>query len=67
LSALPDEEEPAGVRILETRVIRVHAHERIVKPGTQRIDTSRWSPLLYVFRDYFGTGARLASNFRVEK
>lgn len=67
LSALEGEAETPGVRILETRVVRVHAHEHIVRPGTQRIDTSRWSPLLYVFRDYFGTGARLASNFRVEK
>ena len=67
MSALPEEDEPPGVRMLETRVVRVHAHERVVKPGTQRIDTSRWSPLLYVFRDYFGTGAKLASNFRVEK
>jgi flavin reductase (DIM6/NTAB) family NADH-FMN oxidoreductase RutF len=67
LTQLEGESEAPAVRILETHVVRVHAHERIVKPGTQRIDTSRWSPLLYVFRDYFGTGSKLGANFRVER
>jgi flavin reductase (DIM6/NTAB) family NADH-FMN oxidoreductase RutF len=52
--------------LLETRVVRVHAHEGIVVPGTNHIDTSKWSPLLYVFRHYFGTGERLGRNFRAE-
>jgi flavin reductase (DIM6/NTAB) family NADH-FMN oxidoreductase RutF len=67
LKKLEGEDEAPEVRILETHVVRVHAHEHIVRPGTQRIDTSRWSPLLYVFRDYFGTDVRLGSNFRVER
>jgi len=47
-------------------VRRVHAHERIVVPGTQHIDTEAWSPLLYVFRHYFGVGGRVGKNFRDE-
>jgi flavin reductase (DIM6/NTAB) family NADH-FMN oxidoreductase RutF len=53
-------------RIVETHVQRVHALERIVKPGTNHIDTQHWSPMLYVFRHYFGTGPELARSFRAE-
>jgi flavin reductase (DIM6/NTAB) family NADH-FMN oxidoreductase RutF len=58
-------DDPAFV-LLEAQVLRVHAHEEIVVPGTQHVDTARWSPLLYVFRHYFGTGQRLGRNFRAE-
>jgi len=52
--------------ILETRVLRTHAHHDIVVDGTQHVDTGRWQPLLYVFRHYFGTGPRLARTFKSE-
>ena len=45
---------------------RVHARSYMVRPGTNHIDTSRWSPLLYVFRHYFGTGVELGRTFRAE-
>ncbi len=64
-TAVEGEEEPDFL-MLEMQVSRVHAHESIVVPGTQYIDTQRWSPLLYVFRHYFGTGERLGRNFRAE-
>ncbi|HEX7643376.1 MAG TPA: flavin reductase family protein [Burkholderiaceae bacterium] len=51
---------------LEMQVLRVHAHENILHDGSDHIDTSRWSPLLYVFRHYFGAGSRLGRNFRSE-
>jgi flavin reductase (DIM6/NTAB) family NADH-FMN oxidoreductase RutF len=54
------------IRILELKVVQVHAHAGIVRPGSDHIDTARWSPLLYVFRHYFGTGPRLGRNFRAE-
>ncbi len=38
----------------------------IVVPGTSHIDTARWSPLLYVFRHYFGTGPDLGRTFKSE-
>ncbi len=64
-SAALDGEE-RDFMLLEMQVTRVHAHDAIVVPGTQHIDTRRWSPLLYVFRHYFGTGERLGRNFRAE-
>jgi flavin reductase (DIM6/NTAB) family NADH-FMN oxidoreductase RutF len=60
-----DGKNPAFM-MLETRVVCVHAHEDIVIPGTNHVDTVKWSPLLYVFRHYFGTGERLGRNFRAE-
>jgi flavin reductase (DIM6/NTAB) family NADH-FMN oxidoreductase RutF len=53
-------------RIVETHVERVHASSSIVKPGTSHIDPQRWSPLLYVFRHYFGTGQEIGRSFRAE-
>lgn len=53
-------------RIVETQVTRVHVHRSLVIEGTNHIDTTRWSPLLYVFRHYFGTGNELGRNFRAE-
>jgi flavin reductase (DIM6/NTAB) family NADH-FMN oxidoreductase RutF len=60
-----DGDDP-GFVLLEAKVLQVHAHEDIVVPGSQHVDTGRWSPLLYVFRHYFGTGGRLGRNFRAE-
>ncbi|MBB6485587.1 flavin reductase family protein [Rhizobium lusitanum] len=69
-SHAPGGERPAerqeGFWIIETKAIRVHAHRDIVIPGTNHIDTSRWSPLLYVFRHYFGTGQDLGRTFKAE-
>lgn len=45
-------------RIVETYIQRVHADRRLVDANTSHIDTSAWSPSLYVFREYFGTGKR---------
>jgi flavin reductase (DIM6/NTAB) family NADH-FMN oxidoreductase RutF len=53
-------------RIVETHVQRVHASSSIVKPETSHIDPQRWSPLLYVFRHYFGTGEEIGRSFRAE-
>ncbi len=53
-------------RIVETHVQHVHALTQVVKPGTNHIDPQRFSPLLYVFRHYFGTGPEIARSFRAE-
>lgn len=52
--------------IVETHVEYVHGHPDIVVPGTDHIDPNRWTPLLYVFRHYFGTGPDLGATFRAE-
>lgn len=59
-------EQAGGYAILEMEVLRVHAHEEIVIPGTQHIDPARYHPLFYVFRHYFGRGSRLGRTFKAE-
>jgi flavin reductase (DIM6/NTAB) family NADH-FMN oxidoreductase RutF len=59
--------QPTVHLIAEAQVLRVHAHRSIVVPGTHHIDTARWSPLLYVFRHYFGTGEHLGKTFKAER
>lgn len=39
---------------VECEVLRVHADERIVVPGTHHVDPSRWSPPIFSFRRYHG-------------
>ena len=60
------EARPEAFQIVETKVVRVHAHPDIVIPGTNHIDTATWEPLLYVFRHYFGTGPDLGRTFKAE-
>ena len=52
--------------IIQARVLRVHADERIVVPGTSYVDPGAWSPLIYNFRHYFGLGSELGESFRTE-
>ena len=59
-------EQREAFQIIEVKVARVHAHRGIVIPGTNHIDTTKWSPLLYVFRHYFGTGPDLGRTFKAE-
>lgn len=59
-------ERPEAYRIVEARVVRVHALRSVVVPGTNHVDAGKWSPLLYVFRHYFGTGADLGRTFKAE-
>ncbi len=59
-------ERPEAFQIIEARILRVHVHRDIVAPGTDRIDTAKWSPLLYVFRHYHGTGPDLGRTFKAE-
>lgn len=60
----PGQDAPA-LTSLELRCLRVHVHNRIVDDG-RRIDIDAWSPLFYVFRHYFGKGARLGKSFRAK-
>ncbi|MCR8641123.1 flavin reductase family protein [Paenibacillus sp. N1-5-1-14] len=51
--------------IIETQVSKVHAHADILLEH-QYIDPSKWSPLIYNFRHYFGLGERLGNNRRAD-
>ena len=59
-------ESAATFAIVETDVTRVHVGNDLVRPGTQHIDPLQWSPLLYVFRHYFGASRHLGKTFRAE-
>ena len=61
-----DGEDRPGFLLFETQVLLTHAHADIVHAGSSHIDTARWSPLLYVYRHYFGAGERLGRNFRAQ-
>ena len=52
--------------VVQAKVLRVHADERVVVPGTSYVDPGAWSPLIYNFRHYFGLGSELGESFRTE-
>jgi hypothetical protein len=37
-------------------VVRAHAAEHLIVPGTQHIDPLRWDPLIMKFCEFFGGG-----------
>ncbi|WP_442604247.1 flavin reductase family protein [Paenibacillus sp. KN14-4R] len=51
--------------IIETQVLQVHAHATILRENNH-IDPSKWSPLIYNFRHYYGLGDALGKNRRAE-
>ncbi|KWW20682.1 MULTISPECIES: flavin reductase family protein [Peribacillus] len=51
--------------IVETQAVHVHAHEAIIIEENH-IDPTKWSPLIYNFRHYFGLGNQLGKTFRSE-
>jgi flavin reductase (DIM6/NTAB) family NADH-FMN oxidoreductase RutF len=65
-SAQVDFDAGGNFLIIQAKVLRVHADERIVVPGTSYVDPAAWSPLLYNFRHYFGLGPELGESFRTE-
>lgn len=52
--------------MVDCEVVRVHADQRIVIPGTNYIDPDVWSPLIYNFRHYHGITEGIGHNFRSE-
>lgn len=57
--------EAPALSCFELKKLKVHARKAIVD-GENRIDIDAWSPLFYVFRHYFGKGARLGRSFRAK-
>ncbi|RZU21856.1 flavin reductase (DIM6/NTAB) family NADH-FMN oxidoreductase RutF [Streptomyces sp. BK239] len=51
-------------RIVECEVVRVHVRDDLVVPGTQHVDPSAWSPLIYNFRHYHGLSPEVGFGFR---
>ncbi|WP_163527218.1 flavin reductase family protein [Halobacillus ihumii] len=51
--------------IVEVQAVHVHAHKNIIMDH-HHVDPSKWSPLIYNFRHYFGLGDELGKTFRAE-
>jgi flavin reductase (DIM6/NTAB) family NADH-FMN oxidoreductase RutF len=49
--------------IVEAHVVRVHADQRVVVPGTDHVAPALWSPLIYNFRHYFSLGSQHGHSF----
>jgi len=54
----------AGAAV-EVRVVKAHVREDLVVQG-KHVDPTRWQPLIYNFRHYFGLGTELGKTFRAE-
>jgi flavin reductase (DIM6/NTAB) family NADH-FMN oxidoreductase RutF len=52
--------------VVQADIIACRAAPGIVVPGTDHIDPSRWSPLIYNFRHYHGLDTEVGASFRAE-
>ena len=60
-----DPDEESGVFAVEVRVIKIHADEQLIIDG-RHIDPTKWDPLIYNFRHYYGLGKELGKTFKAE-
>ncbi|MDR4435174.1 flavin reductase family protein [Bacillus tequilensis] len=58
-------EYDSSFAIVETQALHFHAEERIIL-NENHINPSKWSPLIYNFRHYFGLGRERGKTFRSE-
>ncbi|OEH93553.1 flavin reductase family protein [Bacillus solimangrovi] len=58
-------EHSSNFAIIEIKAIQVHAHEDITI-NENHVDPSKWNPLIYNFRHYFGLGNEVGKTFRSE-
>lgn len=61
-----DADASGELTVVQAEVLRVHADERLVVPGTDHVDPARWNPLIYNFRHYFGLGRQHGHSHRSE-
>ncbi len=55
--AADDPRQGGGVRVIETRVLRVQVHDSVRAAGEpDRIDPDRWRPLIMSFQRFYGLG-----------
>lgn len=54
-----------GGAAVEVRVVKAHVREDLVVQG-KHVDPTKWQPLIYNFRHYFGLGTELGKTFRAE-
>jgi flavin reductase (DIM6/NTAB) family NADH-FMN oxidoreductase RutF len=53
-----------GVAV-EVEILRVHLRRDFILKGDY-VDPTRWQPLIYNFRHYYGLGSELGKTFRAE-
>lgn len=61
-----DADASGDFTVVQAEVLRVHADERLVVPGTDHVDPARWNPMIYSFRHYFGLGRQHGHSHRSE-
>jgi flavin reductase (DIM6/NTAB) family NADH-FMN oxidoreductase RutF len=54
-----------GGAAVEVQILRVHIRKDFVQRENY-VDPSRWQPLIYNFRHYYGLGSELGKTFRSE-
>lgn len=60
------DDESGELAVVHARSRAVHVDDRITLAGTSYIDPSRWRPLIYNFRHYYGLGERRGIARRAE-
>lgn len=58
--------ERDGYAIIELKIVQVHACESLIMDN-DKIDPTKWQPLIYNFRHYQGLGDLLGKNFRASR
>lgn len=59
-------DEDGGLAVVHARSTAVHVDDRLAVADTSYIDPSRWRPLIYNFRHYYGLGERRGIAQRAE-
>lgn len=59
-------DEDGGLVVVHARSTAVHVEDRLTVADTSYIDPSRWRPLIYTFRHYYGLGKRRGIAQRAE-
>ena len=60
-----DPVEASSIAAVEVREIKIHADEQLIVDG-KHIDPTKWDPLIYNFRHYYGLGKELGKTFKAE-
>ena len=65
LEVRDDPKEAGPVAVVVVRVLRIHADETLIVKD-EHIDPTKWEPLIYNFRHYYGLGEELGKTFKAE-
>jgi len=60
-----DPKEAGPVAAIQVRIVKVHADDKLIVKENH-IDPTKWNPLIYNFRHYYGLGDELGKTFKAE-